>query len=389
MGVKVKWNPRKRAWYVYVNHNRKRTSKAFGSDEKAAREAAREIAKSLKLGELALPEKRKECPTVRAFGDTWIEGSTTRKASTLRLYRLQAKNHVYPVLGDTRVDQVTREDVRALIKALRSGTLKSGSARSVFLTLSGIMTAAVEAGYLKSNPCGGLRKEIAKRDDERQLETVKALDRDQVAALLLGIRNAKRRDFTAIEGDTLYAFFLCMARTGMRLGEAAALQWSAVDFRKRQITIRRTLSHDQFTTPKSGRSRIVDMSQQLHDELKLHEKRCGDAAALSLVFQSAPGKPLDVKNIRTRVFTPVAKALGFGALTPHVLRHSYASQLLGDGESIHYVQTQLGHSLPSITLDVYGHFLPSGDQRAVNKLDADPAHPTRILQIAGSRQKRA
>lgn len=54
---------------------------------------------------------------------------------------------------------------------------------------------------------------------------------------------------------------------------------------------------------------------------------------------------------------------------PLTLRHTFASLLIEGGESLKYVQEQLGHHSPAFTLAVYGHLLPRGDRRAVDRLD--------------------
>ena len=58
-----------------------------------------------------------------------------------------------------------------------------------------------------------------------------------------------------------------------------------------------------------------------------------------------------------------------GHFTPHCLRHTYASLLLQQGESIVYVQRQLGHASIQLTVDTYGKWLPMGNKAAVDRLD--------------------
>ena len=55
--------------------------------------------------------------------------------------------------------------------------------------------------------------------------------------------------------------------------------------------------------------------------------------------------------------------------TPHCLRHTYASLLPQQGESIVYVQRQLGHASIQLTVDTYGKWLPMGNKAAVDRLD--------------------
>ena len=54
---------------------------------------------------------------------------------------------------------------------------------------------------------------------------------------------------------------------------------------------------------------------------------------------------------------------------PHTLRHTFASLLLQQGESVTYVRDQLGHSSIKMTVDVYGHLVPGANRQAVDRLD--------------------
>jgi integrase len=56
----------------------------------------------------------------------------------------------------------------------------------------------------------------------------------------------------------------------------------------------------------------------------------------------------------------------------HDLRHTFASLLLAQGESLAYVKDQMGHSSINVTVDVYGHLVPGGNRAAVDKLDELP-----------------
>ena len=66
----------------------------------------------------------------------------------------------------------------------------------------------------------------------------------------------------------------------------------------------------------------------------------------------------------------------------HDIRHTFASLLLSNGESPVYVKEQMGHSSIKMTVDIYGHWIKSGDRKAVNKLDeiAPKTHLSRTLE---------
>ena len=68
------------------------------------------------------------------------------------------------------------------------------------------------------------------------------------------------------------------------------------------------------------------------------------------------------------IFKRCLKKAGLREMRLHDLRHSYASLLLSQGTSPVYVKEQMGHFSISITVDIYGHWIRSGDRDAVNRL---------------------
>ena len=87
------------------------------------------------------------------------------------------------------------------------------------------------------------------------------------------------------------------------------------------------------------------------------------------VFCSETGGPLDGDNLRKRVFYKVLEQAGLRHIRIHDLRHTFASLLLQNGESLKYIQEQLGHSSIQITMDTYGHLIPGANRGAVDRLD--------------------
>ena len=67
---------------------------------------------------------------------------------------------------------------------------------------------------------------------------------------------------------------------------------------------------------------------------------------------------------------------GLRSVPIKALRHTFASLLLTQGESLPYVRDQLGHSSIQVTVDVYGHLMPGGNRAAVDRLDDLPADAT-------------
>ena len=90
---------------------------------------------------------------------------------------------------------------------------------------------------------------------------------------------------------------------------------------------------------------------------------------LDLVFPNQSGDPLDRSYVLTNYFWPALKTAGLPRIRFHDLRHSYASLLIDQGENIKYIQKQLGHSKPTVTLDIYAHLLEDDNPEAAGRLD--------------------
>jgi integrase len=84
------------------------------------------------------------------------------------------------------------------------------------------------------------------------------------------------------------------------------------------------------------------------------------------------GGRVDGDNLRRRVFQPLLVAAKVPEIRLHDLRHTYASLLIQNGESLAYVRDQLGHSSIQVTVDIYGHLVPGANRAALDRLDAAP-----------------
>ena len=77
---------------------------------------------------------------------------------------------------------------------------------------------------------------------------------------------------------------------------------------------------------------------------------------------------MDASNLR-KVFNKLLTVAKLRQIRFHDLRHTFASLLIQQGESLAYIRDQLGHSSIQVTVDTYGHLVPGGNRQAVDKLD--------------------
>jgi integrase len=369
MGVKVRQKDGK--WYVFINHQGKRKAKCVGDSKKAAEEVKRKLEAKLTLGEFSLDEARSSAPIFDEYAERWLATYAKHncKESTYARYAGVVRKHLRPAFGAKPLTEITRDDIKGLIYQKReTADLSPSSIRQILAPLREMLNHAVEDSLMTNNPASRVGRFI--QQPQELGEQINPLTREELALFFDTIR---------VRAPEHYPFFLCLARTGMRLGEALALQWGDIDWHGRFIEVRRNYVCGKITRPKNGKSRRVDMSQQLAEALhqlltqRKTEKLQGKWVDLpEWVFCSQVGRQLHSNNLRRRVFYPCLEKAGLRRVRIHDLRHTYASLLIQNGESLAYIRDQLGHHSIQVTVDIYGHLVPGGNQAAVDRLDDAP-----------------
>jgi integrase len=297
------------------------------------------------------------------------------KQSTVAGYDTAFRVYLEPHFGTKNVGEITRGHVqRLMLKMVESGKSRD-YIKGTLAPLSEFFNHLIEEGALDRNPC--LRIMRHTRDDDGEQQVADFLRAEEVGLLLQTCQ-----EFMPAH----YPFIALLAKTGLRMGEACALQWGDLDFHGRFIAVRRNLVDRNLTTPKSGKSRRVDMSLQLAETLqrllverKKETLRKGWEKVPLWVFTNAVGNPLDADNFRRRVWPRLLAKAGLREIRLHDLRHTFASLLIQNGESLTYVKEQMGHQSIRVTVDIYGHLVPGGNKAAVDKLDhLETANPQPI-----------
>jgi len=370
MAVKIR--QRKGKWWVFIDHKGKRKAKCIGESQRTARLFAEKMQAALLLGQFDLSKAEHHRP-FDVYFTNWLEtyAKAHCKASTVDRYQRTFRLYLSPALKGKDLGAISRDDVKKLVYAMVSAGKSRNSVKAALTPLIEMFNHAVEDGHLAVNPA----MRVIKRTHTEGANGEKKADfltREELW-LLLQTCQEYFPDY--------YPFILLLARTGLRLGEAIAVQWGDIDMHGRFIEVKRAFSGPLLSTPKNGKPRRVDMSLQLTATLKtlLVERKKetlqrGWSDVPAWAFISEEGTPYNRGNFRWRIWYKLLEKAGLRRIRIHDLRHTYASLLLQNGESLVYVKDQMGHYSIQLTVDTYGHLIPGGNTAAVDRLDGlEPA----------------
>jgi integrase len=160
------------------------------------------------------------------------------------------------------------------------------------------------------------------------------------------------------------------AYTGMRFGEIAGLRVGRVRFGVVDVveSVSEANGQVRFVAPKNGRTRTVRLPAFV---LELLAPRLAGRKPEELVFTGPAGGPLRHAAFYRGVFLRAVKTAGLPEkIRFHDLRHTAAALLIAQGAHPRAIMERLGHSTIAVTMDVYGHLLPSLDEALSDGLDA-------------------
>ena len=369
MGVKVREKDKGSGdWWIFINHKTKRKAIKIGRDKKVALAKAKQIEARLILDKHSLDKDKEEkvFPVFAEYADIWINVTVpaTCKESTKTDYTCILIIHIIPFFGKKQIIEINRMVIKNFLMMKIKDGYSPSTVSHMKCCISGILNIAVDNGDLDSNPAHRLGKLYKKGNVQDKIDPY---SKQELSHLLKGFK-----EWTPDH----YPLMLTLARTGMRIGEVFALQWDDINFEKSSIKVQRTYYRRKVGTPKNGKSRIVDMSNQLSGTLiALRNKREAEVAKNGLdeipvwIFPNKDGNLADSDHWRRRVFYTVIEKTGLRKIRIHDIRHTYASLLIQAGESLAYIRDQLGHHSISITVDTYGHLTPGANKAAVDRLD--------------------
>lgn len=322
----------------------------FGKTKKIVREKLKE-----KLGSTVSLDAGKI--TVAQLMKQWLESKREKTAPRTHEDRERVVNaHLIPrKIGKVVLAKLTSRQVEAYYLEMSSDGVGATTARHAAKALTAALHYARKLGEITVSPATGVTLPPAPK---REMLT---LTGPQCKALLLASR-----------GRPCYPIIALALGSGLRQGELLALSWEDIDLDKGTLTVRRSLCKTkaggfELRVPKTQSSRRTIVLPAFAIEVMKEHRAAREAAGMLDVvcFTSRAGLFMprsDLYAAFKRVCKRTTPALPAG-LRFHDLRHTHASLLLSQGQSLRAVSNRLGHVDPALTLRVYAHVLPADDQQ--------------------------
>jgi integrase len=395
-----------------------RMSRVFTAGDKVAAELAApaviaqlmaDRARAANTGDAERDERRTW--TVERYAAYYLAewASRTLEATTRERYRQVIEKQIGPHLGRKLMSEVTVMDVVKMQTALAAdgqgrngGRLSGATITKVHNVLGAIFTFAVDVQKdLPENPVHDANARVTRPESDEWREDAdekaRALDVSEVARFVELAR--------AEESTEVFTAILLSARLGLRRGEALALQWRDIDFDTRRATIRRAVSQAPAGERLSGEKRVttvaakpiktkkvryIPIGDQLASELRAVQRRQqvlrlaadpegaeagratprpwrgGKTPQNDYITAGPNGAVLEPEHYTSR-FRALAKRHKI-AVMPHVLRHSWCSQMISLGYDAVTIASMSGHS-PDVLLRIYGHAFDARKREAVDAYD--------------------
>lgn len=300
------------------------------------------------------------------------------KPSSFERYEGLYRNYIESSsLGKIKLMDLRTHHIQAYYNSLVSEDGKSPSTiKTINKCLKSCLNQALKEGYVAKNYCTII---TLPKDSESPKDTINVFTLEEQQRFMKECINNKN--------GMLYILAL---GTGLRLGEILALRWTDINLKEKYININKALKstyiidnkgNREFTVieqpPKTKNSiRTVPLNNNLIDLLLEHRKKqmierdsnIDIYFDNNLVFSTPQGNYLSESNVR-KSFKRVLKKCNLNDFRFHDLRHTFATRLFENGIPPKTVQSLLGHSNISTTLNIYTHVMKDTKDKAIDKLN--------------------
>ena len=291
-------------------------------------------------------------PVANTFGEVaqeWVDWKRSKIGEEIRdytfndLYLYNINKYIMPVFHAMLIDEIDFETIDKFIGNLKreDGKPMAGSTKhNIMIPFTGIIEFALIKGYIKKNPLD-LVKPIKVKHKKPQ-----PLSQDEIKRFL--------RHASPLYRD----FFAFMFITGVRMGEAAALQWQDVNLTEGYFNVNTTYVRGNFYDPKTSSSKRQVKLNVITKEILVRQVKKTKGRS-EHVFLNRDGRPLRADSVNAHHFKPTLKKAGLSVnRSCRDTRGTFITNALDANETMGFVQNQVGHSSIKPIVNHYYNRIP-------------------------------
>jgi integrase len=356
--------------YVGIKDGKKVYKSVYGKTQKEANIKAEELKVSLRKG----IDISSHNDSFKTWAEYWL-ATKKQEVSEDRFATLQSRSSIWiDALYNAQISQIKPFELQTILFSISAKNpytdkpMAKKTIRGYVQVINAIFDFAIDNRVIDYNPANKLKA-------------------PQAAA------TSTRRALTEIERQRVMEFehrakpsAMLMMLSGLRRGEATALQWNDIDFVNNKISVTKSYNFKtkDFKTPKNGKARVVSVPQILIDYLSTLPR------VSFFVLTNAKGNMMTDDSWRRLYdsymhdlnieygfngdapskYSPTKIPMRITPFTPHELRHTFCTIMYEAGIDALTAKEQLGHADIKTTLSIYTHLSSQHKENDVKKLDA-------------------
>ena len=309
-------------------------------------------------------------PTFTRYIEMYIKEKAAFAPGTLENYRT-ALQRAAAVFGDMKMADITNLTVKQYINDLQANGKNQFNGKPLahktilkhYIVLHALFENAVENQVIAVSPMQNMKRPKP-RKDETPKEAI-AYSESGIAYIMDCLNN---------EPLKWQALIMFAIDSGCRRGEIIGLKWSEIDFQTGKINICRNAQYTAgkgtyISTPKNHKNRVIYLNRPVLTVLAEWKRQqallhFGQGIPLNgFCFTQDNGEMMN-PQAPTSYLARFGKKYNLPGIHPHALRHTMATLSIANGADIVSISEKLGHSEPSITLNVYSHANEEAQRRA-------------------------
>lgn len=306
--------------------------------------------------------EKKKSVKFKTVYDMWFEDyKKTVRESTWASTKQIFETHILPAIGENFIDKMNVLDCQKIVNAWAKSTPKGFKKQKNYA--SNVFDYALSIQLIDSNPMKIVKLPKVESIEDKE-EKFEFYSKEELKDFLEEAKNSPLSQ---------YVFFYLLAFTGLRKGEALALNWSDIDFKNKSLSINKTVTRGDksrliVNRPKTKNSvrkvLLDDDTLKLLRQLKTKTNKIVSINSEDLIFNT-DGKLYNPTISRFWLNNIYSRNKNLKRISTHGFRHTHASLLFESGAAIKDVQERLGHSNIQTTSNIYTHVTESQNKKVM------------------------